>query len=84
MLEFARLNLLETFKENNLASQLFKVTNKGKPPPMIFLLTCNLLKIDVYSDDFQKMFLAKNPYDCNQIRSNQIAVTVNAPNHFHF
>ena len=61
------------FKENNLASQLFKVTNKRKPPPMIFSLTCNLLKMDVYSNDFQKSFLAKNPCDCNQIRlSDQI------------
>ena len=51
---------------------------------MTFSLTRNLLKIDAYSNDFQKMFLAKNPCDCNQIRSNQIVASVNAQNHFHF
>ena len=51
---------------------------------MIFSLTCNLLKMDAYSNDFQKIFLARNPCDCNQIRSNQIAASVNALNHFHF
>ena len=30
--------------------------------------------MDAYSNDFQKMFLAKNPCDCQEIRSNQIAV----------
>ena len=47
----------------------FKVTNKGKPPNM-FLLACNLLKMDDYSNDFEKVFLARNPCDCNQMRSN--------------
>ena len=51
---------------------------------MIFWLTCNLLKIDAYSNDFQKSFLAKNPCDWNQIRSNQVTASVNALNHFHF
>ena len=51
---------------------------------MIFLLTCNLVKMDAYSNDFQKIFLAKNPCYCNQIRQNQIAASVNTLNHFHF
>ena len=51
---------------------------------MIFSLTSNLLKMDAYSNDFQKIFLAKNPCDCNQIKSNQIAVSANALNHFDF
>ena len=51
---------------------------------MIFSLTSNLLKMDAYSNDFQKIFLAKNPCDCNQIKSNQIAVSVNALNYFDF
>ena len=76
--------LLEKFKENNLCkSQLFTVTNKGKPP-RIFSLACNLLKVDAYSNDFEKMFLAKSPCNCNQIRSNQIAASANALSHFHF
>ena len=37
---------------------------------MIFPLTCNLLEMDAYSNDFQKIFPAKNSFDCNQIRSN--------------
>ena len=49
----------------------------------MFSLDCNLLKIDAYSNDFQKNFLAKNPCDC-QIRSNQLAASVNVMNHFHF
>ena len=49
---------------------LFKASTKGKPP-RLFSLGCNLLKMDVYSNDFQKIFLAKNLCDC-QIRSNQI------------
>ena len=77
---------LKNLKRTSCKSQLFKVTNKGKPPPMIFSLTCNLVKMDVYySNDFQKIFLARNPtFDCNQIRSNQIAAGVNDLNHFHF
>ena len=51
---------------------------------MIFSLTFKLLKMDAYSSDFQKKVLAKNPGDCNQIRSNQIAASVNALNYFHF
>ena len=43
---------------------LFKVSNKGKLPWM-FSLACNLLKIDAYCNDFEKIFLAKNPCDCN-------------------
>ena len=39
---------------------------------------------DSYCNDFQKNFLARNIVDCNQIRSNQIAASVNALNHFHF
>ena len=70
--------------EQSCKSQLFKVTNNGKPPPMIFSLTCNLLKMSTYSNDFQKIFLAKNPCDSKQIRSNQITAGVNALNHFVF
>ena len=50
----------------------------------MFSLACNLLKMDAYSNDFQNIFLAKNLCDCNQIRSKQIFVNVNAPNHFSF
>ena len=49
----------------------------------MFSLTCNLLKMDAYSNDFQKIFLAKNHWDC-QIRSNEIAASVNTMNHFNF
>ena len=51
---------------------------------MIFSLTWNLVKMDAYSIDFQKIFPGMNPCDCDQIRSNQIATGVNALNHFHF
>ena len=51
---------------------------------MIFSLTFKLLRIDAYSSDFQKKVLSKNPGDCNQIRPNQIAASVNALNYFHF
>ena len=64
-------------------TERFKVTNKGKPPGM-FSLACNLLKMNVYPNDFEKVILAKNPFDCNQIRSNQIAASINTLNHFHF
>ena len=50
----------------------------------MYSLACNLLKIDAYSDDFEKIFLAKNPCDCNQIRSNQISISANVLNHFFF
>ena len=50
----------------------------------MFLLACNVLKMDDYYNNFQKNFLAKNPGDCNQIRPNQIAATENSLNHFHF
>ena len=50
----------------------------------MFSLACNLLKMDAYSNDFEKIFLAKNPRNCNQIRSNEIAVSVNALNKFYF
>ena len=40
---------------------------------MIFPLICNSLKMNAYSNDFQRHFLAKNPCDCNQIRPDQIA-----------
>ena len=69
-------------KEKNLAkSPRYKVTNKGKPPRM-FSLACNLLKLDAYSNDFKKLFLAKNLCNFNQIRSNQIAASLNVLNHF--
>ena len=50
----------------------------------MFSLACNLLKMDAYSNGFQNMVLAKNPYNCKQIRSNQIAASGNALNHFIF
>ena len=51
---------------------------------MIFSLTWNLLKMDAYSNNFQKIFLAKNPCDCKQIRSNQAAASANALTMFIF
>ena len=51
---------------------------------MNFPLTSNLVKMDAYSNDLQNIFLAKNPSDYNQIRSNQIVGKINALNHFHF
>ena len=71
---------LKSLRRTYCKSQLFKVTNKGKPPAMIFSLTCKLLKMDAYSNDFRKIFPDRNPCDCNQIRSNQIAASVNALN----
>ena len=50
----------------------------------MFSLACNSLKTDAYSNDFEKLFLTKNPCDCNQIRSNEIAASVGVLNHFHF
>ena len=50
----------------------------------MFSLACNLLKMDSYSNDFQIVFLAKNPIDCNQIISNQIVGGLKALNKFHF
>ena len=70
-------------KEQSSKSQLFKVANKWKPPCM-FSLPCNFLKMGAYSNDLEKIFLAKNPCNCNQIRSSQITANVNALNHFHF
>ena len=35
-----------------LQKSAFKVTKKGKSPPMIFPLTCNLLTMDAYSRFF--------------------------------
>ena len=49
----------------------------------MFSLASNLLKMDAYSNDFEKIFLAKKLCNCNQIRANQIAASVNALNHFH-
>ena len=49
----------------------------------MFPLASNLLKMDVYSNDFQKIFLAKNPRD-NQNKSDQIVASVNTMNNFHF
>ena len=50
----------------------------------MFSLACNLLKMDAYSNDFQKTFLAKNRCDSKQIISNQIVASVNILNDFHF
>ena len=49
-----------------------------------FTLDFNLLKMGTYANDFQTFFLAKNSWDCNQIRSNQIAASLNSLNRFHF
>ena len=61
--------------------QRFKLINNENPLWM-FPLACNLLKKDAYFNDFQKIFLAKNPLDC-QISLNQIVASVNTMNHFH-
>ena len=50
---------LKSLRRTSGKSQLFKFTNKGKPSLMIFSLTCNLLKMGAYSNDFQKIFLAR-------------------------
>ena len=49
----------------------------------MFSLARNLLKMESHSNDLQKVFLAKNPCDC-QIRSNLIVASVNTMNYFHF
>ena len=60
--------------EYNLVKVSFlKLLNKGKPPPT-FSLACNLMKKDAYCNDFQNIFLTKNPCDC-QIRTNQMLVS---------
>ena len=48
----------------------------------MFSLARNLLRMDAYPNDFEKIFLAKNPCDCSKIRSNQRAASVNDLNHF--
>ena len=71
-------DLLKKFNENNYSKVSFlKSLTKGKPP-WIFSSAENLQKMDACSDNFQKFFLAKKLYDCNQIRSNQIDVSLNA------
>ena len=50
----------------------------------MFSLAFNLLEMDAFSSDFQKIFLAKNSCDCNQIRSTQIESSANVLNHFYF
>ena len=49
----------------------------------MFSLAFDLLKMDGYSNDFQNIFLAKNPCDY-QIISIQIVAGVNTMNHFYF
>ena len=44
----------------------------------------DLLKLDAYSKNFKKTFLAKNPCDCYHIKSSRIAGSVNDLNYFHF
>ena len=82
-LGYTRELYLKSLGGQSCKIQLFKVTNKENPRRM-FSLACNLLKMDACFSDFEKMFLAKNPCDCNQMRSNQIAANTNALNHFHF
>ena len=41
----------------------------------MFSLACNLLKMDTLSNDIHKIFLAQNPCNGNQIRSNQMAAS---------
>ena len=50
----------------------------------MFSLNYSLLKMDAYYNAFQKIFMAKNQRDSKQIKSNHIAGSVNAQNHFHF
>ena len=45
----------------------------------MFSLACNLLQMNAYSNNFQNFFLAKNLYNCNQIRPNQIAGKYSEP-----
>ena len=73
-LDYTREMYLKKFKESNIA----KVSISK------LLLACNLLNMDAYSNDDQKIFLAKKLCDCNHVRSNQIAGSVNALKHFHF
>ena len=42
----------------------------------MFSLICNLLKMDAYSNGFQKIFRARSFCDCKQISSHQIAASV--------
>ena len=82
-LGYTRDLYLKMFRGQSCKSQLFKATNKENPPQM-FSLACNLLKMDACSNDFEAIFIAKNPSGCNQMTSNQIATNINALNHFHF
>ena len=74
---------LKMFRGQSCKSQLFKGTNKENPPQM-FSLACNLLKMDARSNDFEALFIVKNPSGCNQMTSNQVGTNINALNHFHF
>ena len=69
---YTRELYLKSLGGQSCKSQLLKVTNKENPPRM-FSLVCNLLKMNACSNDFEKIFLAKNPCDWNQMKSNQIA-----------
>ena len=40
--------------------------------------------MDAYYNDFKEIFLGRNPCDYNQIRSDQIAASLNILHHFHF
>ena len=82
-LGYTRNLYLKIFEGQSCESQLFKATNKENLPRM-FSLACNLLKMDACSNDFEAIFIAKNPSGCNQMTSNQIATNINALNHFHF
>ena len=50
----------------------------------MFSVACNLQNMDAYANDSKKIFQAKNPCGCNLARSNPIAASVNALNHFIF
>ena len=52
---------LERLSRAILQISVFKVPYERKPPRM-FWLACNLLKMDAYSNDFEKIFLAKKVF----------------------
>ena len=54
--------LPKTFKENNPEKFSFLNLLTNETPPRMFSLACNLLKMDAYSNDFEKIFLLTNSW----------------------
>ena len=73
MLKVSRLkfqwNWATTPGDSIFRKSVFNVIDKGKPPRM-FSLSYSLLKMDTYSNGFQKIFQLKNPVIAT--RSDQI------------